>query len=118
LLRRCPALGEAAENSPVRRELEKRQRLIELRRSALNRRIESNPHRADDPHDGEQSSSCNHRRDHMPDMTDDERGMAWWNSLSDDERAYWMRKAGNTGVARDAWRAYKAASPPKGEPSP
>jgi hypothetical protein len=51
-------------------------------------------------------------------MTNDDRaGMDWWNSLTETERAYWMAKAGNTGRAVDAWRAYKRASPPKDEPS-
>ena len=39
--------------------------------------------------------------------TDAELGMAWWNGLDEDERAEWMERAGNTGVAADAWKAYK-----------
>jgi hypothetical protein len=34
-------------------------------------------------------------------------GMIWWNSLDDQQRRYWMAQAGNTGVAADAWLAYK-----------
>ena len=39
---------------------------------------------------------------------DDLTGMAWWNALTEKERRYWMRLAGDTGRAVDAWRAYKA----------
>jgi hypothetical protein len=38
----------------------------------------------------------------------DELGMAWWNGLSERERAKWSREAGNTGRAKDAWEAFKA----------
>ena len=38
---------------------------------------------------------------------DAELGMAWWNGLGEDERAEWMERAGNTGVAADAWKAFK-----------
>lgn len=41
--------------------------------------------------------------------TDEAMGMAWWNSLSDEGRAKWAAKAG-TGVAADAWAAFKADS--------
>jgi hypothetical protein len=41
--------------------------------------------------------------------TDDELGIAWWNALSEKERAYWMHLAGDTGRAVDAWRAFKRA---------
>jgi hypothetical protein len=34
-------------------------------------------------------------------------GMLWWNSLTPAERVYWMDVAGNTGVAADAWEAFK-----------
>ena len=40
---------------------------------------------------------------------DDLLGMAWWNRLSERERARWSREAGNTGVPRDAWEAFKRA---------
>lgn len=40
---------------------------------------------------------------------DDEIGMIWWNSLSERERAEWSRAAGNTGVAADAWAAFRAS---------
>jgi len=36
-------------------------------------------------------------------------GIAWWNSLSLQERKKWMRLAGNTGVAADAWAAFQAS---------
>jgi hypothetical protein len=35
--------------------------------------------------------------------------MAWWNGLDEAERARWMKVAGDTGVAADAWSAFKAA---------
>lgn len=41
---------------------------------------------------------------------DDELGIAWWNALSERDRARWSRKAGNTGRAKDAWEAFKRAS--------
>lgn len=42
--------------------------------------------------------------------TADERaGMTWWSSLTETERRHWMRTAGDTGVAADAWTAYKHA---------
>jgi hypothetical protein len=36
-------------------------------------------------------------------------GIAWWNSLSEREREKWMRLAGDTGVAADAWAAFQAS---------
>ncbi len=40
--------------------------------------------------------------------TDDERaGMAWWNSLSESERARWLAAASSAKPA-DAWAAFKA----------
>jgi hypothetical protein len=36
-------------------------------------------------------------------------GMAWWNALTPGERVYWMDAAGNTGIAADAWAAFKRA---------
>jgi hypothetical protein len=39
-------------------------------------------------------------------MTDDELGMAWWNGLSEAERANWAKAAG-TGRAKDAWELFK-----------
>ena len=41
---------------------------------------------------------------------DDEAGMAWWNALTERERAKWSALAGNTGRAKDAWEAFKRAS--------
>jgi hypothetical protein len=41
-----------------------------------------------------------------PPMTDDELGMAWWNALTEQERAHWSRLAG-TGRAKDAWELFK-----------
>jgi hypothetical protein len=38
---------------------------------------------------------------------DDREGMQWWNDLRDEDRQHWMRQAGNTGRAVDAWRAFK-----------
>ena len=40
---------------------------------------------------------------------DGEEGMAWWNGLDRRERAKWMKAAGDTGVAADAWHAFKTA---------
>jgi hypothetical protein len=34
-------------------------------------------------------------------------GMDWWNALSPSARKYWMARAGDTGVAADAWAAYQ-----------
>lgn len=44
----------------------------------------------------------------MPDdpTTDDELGMAWWNALTEQERARWAALAG-TGRAKDAWEVFK-----------
>jgi hypothetical protein len=39
--------------------------------------------------------------------TDEAMGIAWWNGVTDQERARWMQAAGNTGVAADAWTAFK-----------
>jgi hypothetical protein len=36
-------------------------------------------------------------------------GLSWWNNLTEVERIAWMERAGNTGVAADAWAAFKAA---------
>jgi hypothetical protein len=33
-------------------------------------------------------------------------GMIWWNALDDKQRKHWMERAGNTGRAIDAWRAF------------
>jgi hypothetical protein len=41
---------------------------------------------------------------------DDEAGMAWWNSLTKQERAKWSAIAGNTGRAVDAWQVFKQAA--------
>jgi hypothetical protein len=40
--------------------------------------------------------------------TDAQLGMDWWNGLPAAERREWMRRAGNTGVAADAWAVFKA----------
>jgi len=40
---------------------------------------------------------------------DEDAGIAWWNALSVAERRHWMAAAGDTGVAADAWTAYKRA---------
>ena len=39
---------------------------------------------------------------------DEAMGMAWWNNLSEADRARWASKAG-TGVVADAWAAFKAS---------
>jgi hypothetical protein len=39
---------------------------------------------------------------------DEVMGMAWWNGLTEQERAWWIQMAGNTGVPADAWAAFKA----------
>ena len=41
---------------------------------------------------------------------DAETGMAWWNDLTDEDRRFWMEVAGNTGVAVDAWEAFKRST--------
>jgi hypothetical protein len=41
---------------------------------------------------------------------DEQLGMAWWNNLTKAERAVWMSRAGHTGVAADAWAAFKATT--------
>ncbi|MDI4667390.1 ProQ/FinO family protein, partial [Xanthobacter autotrophicus] len=38
---------------------------------------------------------------------DGEEGMDWWNGLDGRERTKWMKAGGNTGVAADAWNAFK-----------
>ena len=38
-------------------------------------------------------------------------GMAWWNGLSEVERAYWLGVAGSAIVA-EAWRAFKRSGEP------
>ena len=48
------------------------------------------------------------RTDSSP-STDDLKGIAWWNALTEKARGYWMRIAGNTGRAVDAWVAFKLA---------
>ncbi len=43
----------------------------------------------------------------MSDSTsDDEAGMAWWNALTEAERAYWLAEA-DTAVPAMAWHVYK-----------
>src|SRR5260370_33561818 len=54
------------------------------------------------PNDGKTYSDPDFRE------IDDDAGMAWWNALTEPERDEWMRRAGNTGRAKDAWEAYKA----------
>lgn len=39
-------------------------------------------------------------------MPDEETGIVWWNSLDDKAREHWMREAGDTGRAVDAWHTY------------
>ena len=33
-------------------------------------------------------------------------GMEWWNSIDEDERAYWLAEA-NTAIAAEAWAEYQ-----------
>jgi hypothetical protein len=40
---------------------------------------------------------------------DDEIGMAWWNALSDQDRAKWASLA-RTGRAKDAWELFKTST--------
>jgi hypothetical protein len=47
--------------------------------------------------------------------SDAELGMAWWNRISERERAQWLRVAGSA-VPADAWAAFKAASAAKEVP--
>jgi hypothetical protein len=42
---------------------------------------------------------------HFRDVVD---GIEWWNSLSQTERAYWLKRA-TSPTAADAWIAYKIA---------
>nr|WP_294867642.1 hypothetical protein [uncultured Pseudogulbenkiania sp.] len=37
-------------------------------------------------------------------------GMAWWNSLPEQDRTRWMSRAGDTGRAADAWAVFKRDS--------
>lgn len=37
---------------------------------------------------------------------DDALGMAWWNALTERERAEWLRKA-DSARPKDAWEAFK-----------
>lgn len=38
---------------------------------------------------------------------DEQQGMDWWNGMSRQERIRWLKIAGNTAIAADAWAAYK-----------
>ncbi len=45
---------------------------------------------------------------HDPEPTPDEvLGMAWWNGLSERDRAHWLQRAGSA-IAADAWALFKA----------
>lgn len=44
--------------------------------------------------------------------TDEAMGIVWWNGLTEQDRARWMQAAGNTGVAADAWAAFKKGADP------
>lgn len=39
--------------------------------------------------------------------SDDVQGMAWWNGLSEADRALWLTRAGGIRSAKDAWEAFK-----------
>lgn len=45
------------------------------------------------------------------DLTDALTGMAWFNALSREERAYWLEAAGSA-VPADAWRKFQSGYPP------
>jgi hypothetical protein len=45
-----------------------------------------------------------------PMTPDDILGMAWWNALTERERAKWSAIAGNTGRPKDAWELFKRGS--------
>ena len=36
---------------------------------------------------------------------DETAGMEWWNAMSEDQRAYWLREA-NTAIVAEAWANY------------
>lgn len=36
-------------------------------------------------------------------------GLSWWNNLDEQQRKHWMKQAGDTGVAADAWAAFQDA---------
>jgi hypothetical protein len=45
--------------------------------------------------------------------TRDERdGMAWWNALTEDRRAYWLREA-KTAIVAEAWAEFKRRGRPR-----
>lgn len=46
-----------------------------------------------------------------PIRADEIAGMAWWNGMPEAERREWMRRAGDTGKAADAWAEYKRRTP-------
>jgi len=48
-------------------------------------------------------------RDREP-TTDEAAGIAWWNGLSEADRAAWMERAGSA-VPADAWAAFKQEGP-------
>jgi hypothetical protein len=37
---------------------------------------------------------------------DETAGIAWWNPLSEEQRAYWLREA-NTAIVAEAWAFHK-----------
>ncbi|BCH04936.1 hypothetical protein MesoLj131b_69350 (plasmid) [Mesorhizobium sp. 131-2-5] len=56
------------------------------------------------------------KTDHDREPTPDEAvGMAWWNSLSEPDRAAWLTRAGSARPA-DAWAAYKRFGDVDGQP--
>lgn len=48
-----------------------------------------------------------------PNKSDAELGMVWWNGLTERARIYWMHRAGDTGIAADAWEAFKGSRDPR-----
>ena len=62
--------------------------------------------------DGNEPATTGHRIQAGTDepSPDERAGMAWWNELSEVARGYWMRQAGDTGRAADAWAAFQMAT--------
>src|SRR5947209_3196841 len=62
---------------------------------------------ADSVHSTPRTNTSANNPPDQPMTRDDALGMAWWNSLSKQERAQWSAIAGNTGRPKDAWEAFK-----------
>jgi hypothetical protein len=66
--------------------------------------------RADRVHSTPQMTASKTNPPDQPMTRDEELGIAWWNSLTKQERAKWSAIAGNTGRPKDAWEAFKRGS--------